>query len=114
MLILSCFFLVLFIFNEIFYVYNKTELDSLFADKNLSALSKLELVYYLLRVLYWVFLGLGLFSSHYILFLILIVFRFLKFPLFHINKKLYIVWNNILPIISIIMMLIILFFKIKG
>lgn len=100
-----------FIFNEFYYIYNKKILDTSFNDKkrNISSLTKMELMYYFLRVLYWFWLIIGIFSTFGYLFLFLIVLKFLQFPFFHISRKLFIIWDNILPIISILLMLIILF-----
>lgn len=105
-----------FMLNEIYYIYNKRILDTSFNDKekNLSSLSKMELVYYGLRVLYWIWLGIGIFSPMSPLFIFLLVLRGLQFPFFHISKNLYVVWDNLLPAISFIFMLIILIYGIIG
>ena len=105
-----------FMFNEIYYIYNKRILDTSFNDKekNLSSLSKMELVYYGLRVLYWIWLGNGIFSPMSPLFIFLLILRGLQFPFFHISKKLYVIWDNLLPAISFIFMLIILIYGIIG
>lgn len=105
-----------FMLNEIYYIYNKRILDTSFNNKerNLSSLSKMELVYYVLRVLYWIWLGMGIFSSMSPLFIFLLVLRWLQFPFFHISKKLYVIWDNLLPAISFIFMIIILIYGIIG
>ena len=109
-------FAIFFMFNEIYYVYNKIELDTTFndKDKNISSLSKMQLAYYVMRVLYWIWLIIGLFSPMSNLFTFLLILRSLKFPFFHISKKFYVIWDNLLPAISFIFMLMILIFGIIG
>ena len=99
-------FSLFFIANEIFYVFNKTRLDTYFVDKEISSIPKWDIYYYIFRILFWIWLFIGIFTTQYTLFITLICAILLKLPFFHINKKLYIIWDNLIPTISIIIMLI--------
>lgn len=103
-------FLLIFIPVEIYYVYNKFRLDQKFSNKDLDSLRKLDIVYYVLRVLYWVSIFSGIFINP-LLFSIMLGINIIKFPIYSINRKLYIIYDNILPILSILLILIIIAFK---
>lgn len=99
---------IFFIWTEIFYVLNKKKLDDKFKNKDIRETSILDLIYYLSRLSYYVWLIIGLFSSQQELFILLLSLRLLSLPFYHINKILYAIWDNILPSISIILILVII------
>lgn len=103
---------IVFIWNDAYFVFNKERLMNLFEEKDFMSLTKVDVLFYFLKVVYWIWIIIGLFSSSY--FLILFILGFLKFPLYHLNKKAYIIYNNIVPILSILLLIIILFSKIIG
>lgn len=107
-------FLLVFILNEVYYLFNRERLDVNFKNKDIESTTKLDVIYYLTRVMYWSWMIVGLTSGLSYLFMILISFRFIKLPFYHINRKLYIIYDTFLPIISILMILIILFVKFIG
>ena len=108
-------FSLIFIWMEIYYVFNKLKLDDNFRNRDISKSSKLDIIYYLLRIFYFFWLIQGIFTNQYELFLLLISLRFLSFPFYHISKRLYVIWSNILPSISMIFIMIIFIYGfIKG
>jgi hypothetical protein len=106
--------LILFSINEIYYVFNKSRLDINFKNRDISATKNIDLFHYLLRAMFWCCMFIGLWSSQSEMFIFLGSLHLLRFPFYHISRKLYIIWDNILPAISIIFILIILIYKIKG
>lgn len=106
--------IIIFIWSEIYYVYNKSKLDTRFKNKDISESSIYDLLYYISRVFYYIWILGGLFTDQSNIFILLISLILLKLPFYFINKRLYFVWNNILPSLSIIFMIISLFYFIKG
>jgi len=106
--------IILFIWSEIYYVYNKSKLDVRFKNKDISNSSKYDLLYYFSRVFYYIWLSFGIFTSQSDIFIFLFILILLKLPFYFISKRVYFIWNNILPSISVIFMIIALVYYIKG
>ena len=104
---------IFFIFNEIYYVFNKNRLDVSIKSSDKSFI-RFDILYYIFRILFWIWMIIGIWSSQSVLFSFLVTSHLIRFPVYHLNRKLYIIWDNILPSISIIFILIILIFKIIG
>jgi hypothetical protein len=104
--ILYCLVSLIFILNEYYFILNKERLLNLSIIKDLVSLTKLDVIYYFLRFLFWIWLIIGLFCGNYLLWILLLV-GLIKVPIYHLNKKIYAVYNNLTPIISIIILLII-------
>ena len=64
-------FLIVFIWNEIYYITNKHRLSLNFKNKDLESTTILDVVYYFTKVLYWIWLIIGIFSSLSTYFIIL-------------------------------------------
>ena len=105
---------ILFAFNEVYYVFNKTRLDISIKSLDVKSFSRFDILHYVFRLMFWIWLIIGIWSSQSSLFIFLTFLHLLRFPFYHISRKLYIIWDNILPSISIIFMMIILVYKIKG
>lgn len=103
---------VIFIWTEIFYVLNKKKLDDKFKNKDIKETSILDLLYYFSRFSYYVWIIFGLFSTQQELFILLLGLRLLSLPFYHLSKMVYAVWDNILPSISIILILVIIIYGI--
>ena len=101
------YFLLVFIWTKIFLVFNKQRLDLNFRNKDIMSIKKIDLVYYFTEFLFLLWMIIGLWSSQKGLFLILLSSHLLKFPFYHLSKQLYAIWDNILPSISIIFILMI-------
>jgi len=106
--------LIIFAFNEVYYVFNKTRLDLNMKNRDVDATKSIDIGHYLLRILFWIWIVIGLWSSQSEMFMFLGSLHLLRFLFYHINRKLYIIWDNILPSISIIFIMIILIYKLKG
>lgn len=106
--------ILIFIWMEFYYVINKVKLDQNIKNKSIETTTIVDLIYYFSRFLYFIWLVWGLFSNQYELFYTLLFLRFLNFIFYYINRKLSIIWDNILPSFSIILMLVIAFYQIKG
>jgi hypothetical protein len=104
-------FLLVFIWTKIFLVFNKQRLDLNFRNKDIMSIKKIDLVYYLTEFLFSIWMIIGLWSSQRDLFIFLLTLNLIKFPFYHISKKLYAVWDNILPSISIIFILMIFIYS---
>jgi len=104
-------FLLAFIWNEFYYIFNRKRLNTNFENKDIDSMRKMDLVYYSTRVLYWIWMIVGIFSGLPTLFLVLFILGFIKFPLYHISGKIYKVYENVLPFFSIVLLIGILVFK---
>ena len=105
------YFILVFIWTKIFLVFNKQRLDLNFRNKDIMAIKKIDLVYYFTEFLFFVWMIIGLWSSQKVLFITLLSLYLLKFPFYHLSKRLYAVWDNILPSISIIFIMIIFIYS---
>jgi hypothetical protein len=105
------YFLLVFIWTKIFLVLNKQRLDLNFRSKDIMSIKKIDLVYYFTEFLFFVWMIIGLWSSQSVLFMTLLSLHLLKFPFYHLSKRLYAVWDNILPSISIIFIMIIFIYS---
>jgi len=105
---------ILFALNEIYYVFNKSKLDTNFKNLDVKSSTKLDITHYLLKIIFWLWMIIGIWSSQSSLFLFLTTLHLIRFPFYHLSRRLYIIWTNILPSISFIFILIILVYKIKG
>lgn len=99
MITLFYIFSSLFIWNEIYYLYNRDRLDINFKNKDIESTPVTDFLFYFTRLLMWIFIVIGLFINP-LSFSILLILKLLKSPLYHINRKLYIIYDTILPIIS--------------
>jgi hypothetical protein len=100
-----------FIFAEIYHFFNKKRLDLIFKNKNVENIKKLDIVFYMMKLLSIFWPLIGLFSSFGDIFMLIIVVNLIKFLFYHLNDRIYKVYINILPWINISIYLTILFFK---
>jgi hypothetical protein len=110
---ITIFYLMLFafIFSEIYHFYNKKRLDLIFKNKNIETIRKVDIVFYITKLLSIFWPIIGLFSSLNNLFLSIIFINILKFVIYHLNDSLYKVYINFLPWINVLIYLTILFYK---
>ena len=111
MSVLFYFLSIFFIWSEIYYVYNKSRLDLNFRNKDISLITKLDLLFYFCKFSFFIWMILGIWSSQQELFILLIILNFIKFPFYHLSKRVYAIWDNILPIINIIEISVILIYR---
>jgi hypothetical protein len=105
---------IIFFWMEIYYLYNKPNLDTIIKNKDVQGTSMKDILYYVSRLFFYAWLVVGLWSSQSELFIFLTSLHLLRFPFYHLSRRLYIIWDNILPSVSFIFMIIILVYKIKG
>jgi hypothetical protein len=101
--ILSLFFLL----NNLYYIFNYKRLDEPFKmrDEN----KKLDLLHYILKVLYLVWLCILVFIQQSLLIWILISIITLRIPVYYTNKRSSIVYHRLVPILNIIILILYLF-----
>ena len=101
--------ILLFIINNIYFIKNRDYLQQKFSEKN--DIKLLEVLYHYINLLYYVFVFIGLFTEYKLFFYSLFIIYLLKFPLYHINKKIYRVFSYLYPHITVIILLVLLYSK---
>lgn len=104
-----------FIWNDLYYMLNKHRLNINFKNKDIKSTTILDLFYYFTKVLYWIWLIVGIFSPlsiYFILLLSLVVIKLITFK--SKRKSLYVILDNIFPILSMLFLSLILFIKLRG
>jgi hypothetical protein len=94
------YFSLIFIVMYIYYILNYRNLDKPFIQRDRN--SKLDLIYYILKVCSWVWIITGVFFTNNIFFIILLSTLVLKVPLYHLNSSLGSIWHRLIPPIHII------------
>jgi hypothetical protein len=94
---------LLFVWSNIYYLLNYERLDKRFTERDRN--SKVDLVYYITKVLFWIWLVVGLFTPMKYTFIIMIVIGLLRIPIYHISKKLSSIWFRLTPPFYIILMI---------
>lgn len=100
-----------FIFSEIYHFFNKKRLDLIFKNKNVESIKKLDIVFYMSKLLSIFWPLVGLFSSFSNIFLLIIVMNLMKFVFYHLQDNIYKVYINILPWMNIVAYITILYLK---
>mgnify|MGYP000264553832 CR=1 FL=1 len=94
---------IVFIWSNAYYIFSRENLDKRFKSKE--KYSAIQLFYYYSKLFYWLWLCIGLFTDYYMYFLILTSLSSFKFPLYHLNKKIYVYYIMVLPLLNIISMI---------
>ena len=100
-----------FIFAEIYHYFNKNRLDLIFKNKNVESIKKLDVVFYMMKLLSIFWPLIGLFSSFSEIFMLIVVVNLIKFLFYHLNEKIYKFYINSLPWINVLIYLVIIFCK---
>lgn len=110
MISLYLFFVPVFVWMNLYYLANITKLDVRFYEHDFSQSSVVAFIYYISKFLFWIWIIVGLiFIYKEFLWYGLVVLSSLslfKFPLFHLNKRIYRYYNVFLPVISILTLII--------
>ena len=97
----------IFIWNELYYIKNKLRLDINFRKKDIKSTTMKDVLFYITRFFYWLFTLIFLFVGSGSLFIVLFAFKLIQIPLYHLNRKWFIYYENFLPIMcSIVLFLI--------
>jgi hypothetical protein len=94
---------LLFIWSNIYYVINYNRLDKRFAERDRN--SKVDLVYYVTKVLFWIWLVVGLFTPMKYIFMIMMGIGLIRIPMYHISKNLTSVWFRLTPAFYTVLMI---------
>jgi hypothetical protein len=100
-----------FIFSEIYHFFNKKRLDLIFKNKDTKTIRKVDIVFYMSKLLSIFWPIVGLFSSFSHLFLLIIVMNLMKFVFYHLNDHIYKVYISALPWMNVVVYITILSFK---
>jgi len=93
----------IFIWNNIYYLLNYERLDKRFTERDKN--SKVDLIYYITKVLFWIWLIVGLFTPMKYTFAVMLGIGLIRIPMYHISKKLSSVWFRLTPPFYIILMI---------
>jgi hypothetical protein len=102
---------ILFIWMNIYYIFNINKLDIRFFDRDISTITKIQYFWYITKIFYWIWLIIGLFTPAYFFIMLNILLGLLKFPIFHLNTTFYKVWCLSVPLISSVILYVILGFN---
>jgi hypothetical protein len=100
-----------FIFSEIYHFYNKKRLDLIFKNKDTETIRKVDIVFYMSKLLSIFWPIVGLFSSFSHLFMLIIVMNLMKFVFYHLHDNIYKVYISALPWMNVVVYITILYFK---
>jgi len=100
---------ILFILNIIYFIKNRNYLQKSYSEKETSNIRVSELVYYYVNLIYYLFILFGLLIDN--TYWLLILVYFIKFPIYHINNRFYIIYSYLYPYISIVFLLYLLYSK---
>lgn len=100
-----------FIFSEIYHFFNKKRLDLIFKNKEIKTIRKIDIVFYMSKLLSIFWPIVGLFSSFSHLFLLIIVINLMKFVFYHLNDNIYRLYISALPWMNVVVYITILSFK---
>jgi hypothetical protein len=99
----------IFIFGNIYYLLNYKRLDKRFIERDKN--SKIDLLYYIIKVLFLIWSIVGIFTPMKYIFLLIISIGLIRIPMFYINKGISSLWHRLTPIFYIILLFTVL---IKG
>ena len=89
-------------------------LNSKFKERELNSFTKLDMFYYITRVIYWIWLIIGSFTMYYNFFLGIIALSVTKFIIYPIGKPIYKPYDIFVSIGSAICLFVILYFRFIG
>jgi len=97
---------LLFIFSNIYYILNYKRLDEPFRLRDYS--KKIDLLYYLLKVIFIFWVIFGIFYNLSTLYYLLMLVMLLRFPVFYTSKAFYLKYHRLVPIFNVILLTILL------
>ena len=114
MIIFNIILILLFFWMSLYSLANLTKLEKRFYEFDLEGVGFKHYLFYISRLLYFVWIVVGLFSNHYSFFLILFGLILSKFLIFYLSKKFYKFLNVFNPFIVMVILTILLFLNIKS
>lgn len=100
---------IIFILNIIYFIKNRDYLQKSYSEKDTSIIRGSDLVYYYINLIYYLFILFGLLIDN--TYWLLLLAYFIKFPIYHINKRFYRIYSYLYPYISIVFLLYLLYSK---
>ena len=97
----------LFILNNLYYILNYKRLDEPFRMRDQN--NKLDLVHYLLKVGYIIWLVIGILNFYSIFILILSSLILFRIPIYLVSKRFSLVYHRLVPPFTILVLLFYLF-----
>ena len=94
--------LLILILNEFFFIFNRDRLNLNFRDKNISDIKNIDIFYYIIKFISYIFPFFVLFTPFKEIFVILMSINIIHIFLYYFNKKSYIIYGNIMPILRIV------------
>lgn len=104
-------FPILFIWMNLYYLSNLTKLEVKFYQLEKSSISLTQYLYYITKIIYWVWLFFGFFSPIKTIITVILSFYLLKFIVYFVNRRFYKFINVFFPFLTIIALFIVMFFK---
>lgn len=101
-MIFNIILIFLFVWMNLYSLANLTKLEKRFYEFDIESISFKQYLYYISKLIYWIWILFGLFTAPTVYFLILLSLPILKFLMFYLNKKLFKIFNVLIPFISII------------
>jgi hypothetical protein len=86
----------IFIWSNFYYLVNLNKLTSV----KYSNLNKIDFLFFLTKVIYIIWLIFGLFTLNKLFIITILSILLLKFIFYPLSKKLYKIWNVLVPILS--------------
>lgn len=100
-----------FILSEIYHFFNKKRLDLIFKNKDMETIRKVDIIFYMSKLLSIFWPVIGLFSGFSHLFMLIIAINLLKFMIYHLEDNIYKVYIRLLPWMNVVVYITILSYK---
>lgn len=101
-------FSLVFALSEIFYLVNRRSIDLAYSKRSVSDTGSVYIVYFFVEILSYIWPVIGLLSSGYAIFCLILVFWVSKFVIYHISEPIYRILLTIQPFINIALYLAVL------
>ncbi len=114
MIVFNIILILLFYWMNLYSLANLTKLEKRFYELDLESVGFKHYSYYVLRVSYFIWIVIGLFTSLKYYFLILLSLNIFKFLIYFVNKSLFKFFNVLNPFLVMIILSLLLFLNIKS
>lgn len=105
--------ILLFVWMNLYSLANLTKLEKRFYEFDIESITFKQYLYYISKVVYWIWILFALFTTLKVYFFILVFLPVLKFLMFYLNKRLFKIFNVLIPFISILILIMVFISDIK-
>lgn len=105
--------ILLFVWMNLYSLANLTKLEKRFYEFDIESIAFKQYLYYISKVVYWIWILFALFTTLKVYFFILVFLPVLKFLMFYLNKRLFKIFNVLIPFISILILIMVFISDIK-